>query len=68
MGYQSSLFSLVDRLAGEGGEEGEASITSGLHIGQSEMLRSLKHYLRAQKATASHRRLPGGERYGKRKR
>ena len=27
---------------------GKAAITSGLHLGKSEVLRSLKHYLQAQ--------------------
>ena len=52
----------ADRLAGK------ATITSGLFLGRSEVLRSLRHYLRGTKPRTSHHRSPGGERRGKRKR
>ena len=48
---------------------GKATLTSGLLLGRSEVLRSLRHYLQAQsQARTSHHRSPGGERRGKRKR
>ena len=52
-----------DRLAGK------ATLTSGLLLGRSEVLRSLKHYLRAQShGHNTMHRSAGGERRGKRKR
>ena len=46
----------------------KAALTSGLLLGRSEVLRSLRHYLSAQSPRTSHHRSPGGERCGKRKR
>ena len=50
----------ADRLADK------ATITSGLRLGRSEVLRNSRHYLRAQ--SQGHHRPPGRERRGKRKR
>ena len=42
------------------------SISSGLRLGRSEVLRGFRHYLRAgTKPRTSHLRSPGGERRGK---
>ena len=46
----------ADRLAGR------VTLTSGLHLGRSEVLRSLRHYLGPTKRRTSHHRSPGGER------
>ena len=47
---------------------GKAILTSGLLLERSEVMRSLKHYLRAQSQGHSHHRSPGRDRRGKRKR
>ena len=48
---------------------GKATITGGLRPGESELLRSLRQYLRAQRtARTAHHRSPGGDRGRKRKR
>ena len=41
---------------------GKATLTSGLRLGRSEVLRSLRHYLAGTKPGTSHHRSPGGER------
>ena len=56
----SSLLSLADRLADK------ATITSGLCLGRSEVLRSLRQPEATKPRTSYHRSL-GGERRGKRK-
>ena len=52
----------ADRLAGK-----KATIANGLRLGRSDMLRSLRHYLRDTASDIAYRS-PGGERRGKRKR
>ena len=45
-----------------------ATITGGLRLGISEVLKSLRHYLLVTKPRTSHHRSPGGERRRKRER
>ena len=47
---------------GAGTLAGKAALTSGLRLGRSEVLRSLRHYLAGTKPRASHHRSTGGER------
>ena len=51
----------ADRLAGK------AAIASRLRLGRSEVLRSLRHYLSETKPRTSHRRSPGGQLRGDKK-
>ena len=52
----------VQRNDGADTLEGKATLTSGLLLERSVLLRSLRHYLLEKKPRTSHHRSPGGER------